>query len=335
MRIETINGMLHQWDTGRQVQVTCDEGMTLEEVRFSHHRSPSVIRVTPDANGAADIPDELLRDAGQLTVSAVMIDARGKQHVRSECFCTDDAVRPKGYSVGGNGGGSGGSNMVEDVIVNASGVGFGTNQYGYGQANFMIEHEFVLGNTYIVEIDGKSYSCIAKETVVPNANSGGRDLLKCIGNASLIPYSGYEDTGEPFFAYCYPDGVIPPGMLPYGATLIDLWYLDETIITPIKITTQKSVAANSIYVEATFSVDGTYTVFSNTTMAELRDMLVNRTPISGVYIQKRIIEGGGVITVSNAQVGAIYRSDEDNTVLFLSSWDMNINFCSDGTITVG
>lgn len=115
MRIEPINGTLHQWDTGRQVQVTLDEGTTLREVRFSHHRSPSPVRVAPEAGNVADIPDELLRHSGMLWVTAIVVDAYGKPQTHSRCVCTECAVRPDDYSAGGgSGGGSagGGSDKV-------------------------------------------------------------------------------------------------------------------------------------------------------------------------------------------------------------------------------
>ena len=107
MRIETVNGALHQWDTGRQVQITLDEGVTLREVRFSHHHMPSPTRVAPEADGVINIPDEILRFSGTLWVSAVMADADGKPFTRSECFCIECHVRPEDYSAGGGSGGSG------------------------------------------------------------------------------------------------------------------------------------------------------------------------------------------------------------------------------------
>lgn len=105
MQIEIINGTLHQWDTGRQVQVTLDEGTTLREVRFSHHRSPSPIRVAPEAGNVADIPDELLRHSGMLWVTAIVVDAYGKPQTHSRCVCTECAVRPDDYNAGGGSGG--------------------------------------------------------------------------------------------------------------------------------------------------------------------------------------------------------------------------------------
>lgn len=103
MQIEIINGTLHQWDTGRQVQVTLDEGTTLREVRFSHHRSPSPVRVAPEAGNVADIPDELLRHSGMLWVTAIVVDAYGKPQTHSRCVCTECAVRPDDYNAGGGG----------------------------------------------------------------------------------------------------------------------------------------------------------------------------------------------------------------------------------------
>lgn len=113
MRIEALNGALHQWDTGRQIEVICDEGCTLDYVEFSHHRSPSPIRVAPDAGNVVSIPDELLRHSGMLMVSAIVIDARGKDFAHSACLCTEAAVRPKDYNGGGGSGGSGGGVRID------------------------------------------------------------------------------------------------------------------------------------------------------------------------------------------------------------------------------
>lgn len=222
MRIETINGMLHQWDTGRQVQITCDEGMTLEEVRFSHHRSPSVIRVTPDANGAADIPDELLRDAGQLTVSAVMVDTRGKQHVRSECFCTDDAVRPKGYSVGGNGG----PQMVEKVLYQTDNAEF-VNEYA-GTYVYVLPEKFgiVAGKTFRIVRDGKTVDSVAKDLseIVPEAPVG---YAVYVGNFAYLAGEVEANTGEDFALAFFDGGMHFVSTFP--ATSIKISTMEEKV----------------------------------------------------------------------------------------------------------
>lgn len=119
-RIETVNGALKQWDTGRQVKISCDEGMTLQEVRFSNHHSHAPIRVHPKADGAADIPDELLRYSGALWVTAVVVDADGKERTCSDSHYVECAVRPDGYGAntgGGSGGSAGGGGGQIDIFV--------------------------------------------------------------------------------------------------------------------------------------------------------------------------------------------------------------------------
>lgn len=125
MQIEIINGTLHQWDTGRQVQVTLDEGTTLREVRFSHHRSPSPVRVAPEAGNVADIPDELLRHSGMLWVTAIVVDAYGKPQTHSRCVCTECAVRPDDYNAGGGSGdgSAGGGSGSHKFIIRIMSVG--------------------------------------------------------------------------------------------------------------------------------------------------------------------------------------------------------------------
>ena len=122
MQIEIINGTLHQWDTGRQVQVTLDEGTTLREVRFSHHRSPSPVRVAPEAGGVADIPDELLRPSGMLWVTAIVVDAYGKPQTHSRCVCTECAVRPDDYNAGGGSGGGSAAGSSDMLVVHVNTV---------------------------------------------------------------------------------------------------------------------------------------------------------------------------------------------------------------------
>lgn len=174
MEIKIINGALHQWDTTRAVQVTPDDGYTLQQVLFSCPRMASPIIVTPDADGRAVIPDGLLRHAGVLTVNAMLTTPDRKRLARSKDFPVEAAVMPEGYTGGvpsGSGGGSGGGSTSKyaqpDWGVDANGEILPELRLDVNpdEGTAMITAPFaapiVDGEVYTVGYNGTEYQCTA------------------------------------------------------------------------------------------------------------------------------------------------------------------------------
>ncbi len=286
MRIEALNGALHQWDTGRQIEVICDEGCTLDYVEFSHHRSPSPIRVAPDAGNAVSIPDELLRHSGMLMVSAIVIDARGKDFAHSACLCTEAAVRPAGYSGGGSGGGDIKVKQIPKVLFEQENLTF-NEQDGYWE--FIIPDApfyFATGKTYIVTFAGEEYRL--------DAVYKGSDY---IGNLSIFS-STLADTGEPFAMRNSGSELCIRTTLPGGV-------YDVTIVDPSEKESELVFSGSGISNVA----HCTYDASTNTTTAYLGDYpngnyfeLTNKMAKKMIdhygYISTRFYENGSQVAAS-------------------------------------
>lgn len=128
-------------------------------------------------------------------------------------------------------GGSGGSNMVEKVLLDEPEAVFHDN-YGTMGANFEFVPALKVGQTYDVEIDGNKFSCVAASI------SMGDATITYIGNASLIPVEeSYDDTGEPFVAASFGSAMSVIVAIPATYDAVD------DIVLSIKITTMEEEAS--------------------------------------------------------------------------------------------
>lgn len=200
MEIRVNNGTLHQWDTGRTVQITVDEGDKLEQVAFSCPRAAGPVIVNPDDKGVADIPDGLLRHAGMLTVNAMLTTADRKRMTRSKDFPVVVAVRPDNYA-GGSGGGSaskykqpewGADTAIVDILPETE----LTVMEEVGAALVMQEVTLTEGNVYTVNFNGTEYNC----TAVYGDNLTGVSL----GNVGAM-MEGMPATDDPFIFMAIPE----------------------------------------------------------------------------------------------------------------------------------
>ncbi len=203
MEIRVNNGTLHQWDTGRTVQITVDEGDKLEQVAFSCPRAAGPVIVNPDDKGVADIPDGLLRHAGMLTVNAMLTTSDRKRMTRSKDFSVEVAVLPEDYN-SGSGASSGGSASkyrqpewgVED---GAEVLAESVIALEDGQAMISAFTKIpTIGNVYTVNWNGTAYTCTAFEV------NNGVSMI-ALGNGAAF---GREDTGEPFAILAVPEDTI-------------------------------------------------------------------------------------------------------------------------------
>lgn len=111
-RFEVLDGELKQWDTGRRVQVTLQNGYTLRELGIQHRRAGSAVMIRPSAEGVANIPNSVLTQDGRINIFATLTTPDGRRITRSEDFAIHVSFRPDDYA-GESGGSGGGQLMVE------------------------------------------------------------------------------------------------------------------------------------------------------------------------------------------------------------------------------
>ena len=89
--ISVIDGALYQWDSGRKIRITHQQG---ESVGLVHYSNGNAVEVVKDGDSVtAPIPNILLQTAQNVTAYAVIISADG---TRTICDCTFPVrVKPK------------------------------------------------------------------------------------------------------------------------------------------------------------------------------------------------------------------------------------------------
>lgn len=112
-RFEVPDGELKQWDTGRKVQVTLQNGYTLQELGIQHRRAGSAVMIQPSAEGVANIPNSVLTQDGIINIYATLTTPDGRRITRSANFSIRSSIRPDDYA--GEGGGSGGGDFILEL----------------------------------------------------------------------------------------------------------------------------------------------------------------------------------------------------------------------------
>lgn len=98
--IKLLNGRLTQWDTGRLVEVSANQGETIDEIHCYFADEVESYRVEPRAEGGttlAQIPNILLQENRAITVSVVTVTEDGRRTVESTTFHVFASAKPSNY----------------------------------------------------------------------------------------------------------------------------------------------------------------------------------------------------------------------------------------------
>lgn len=88
-------GALWQWDTGRRVKITGDDGV--KQIHYQNRVLGCSVDVDVGADGTAIIPDELLQDWHTLTAYAYVTDDTGAYTMVQQDFAVHKRAKPAGY----------------------------------------------------------------------------------------------------------------------------------------------------------------------------------------------------------------------------------------------
>ena len=92
-RIKIVDGVLYQWDSGRKVRITTQQG---ESVDFVHYSNGNAVEVVKDGDSViAPIPNILLQTAQSFAVYAVTISKDGTRTVYDCTFSVRAKPKPK------------------------------------------------------------------------------------------------------------------------------------------------------------------------------------------------------------------------------------------------
>ena len=188
-------------------------------------------------------------------------------HIPAEFGSTEKALRMT-YNIEGTftaeeiACGSGGSNMVEKVLLDEPEAVLEVEGDLLG-GGFPASSQIKPGQTYNVEIDGNKFSCIANSVTLEDGM-----VVPYIGNAALNPLLGVsEDTGEPFVAASVPGALMIIIAAPATYDAVD------TRTFSIKITTleEKSSGGGMMRINVRQVDDNVYTADKN--YAEISEAL--------------------------------------------------------------
>lgn len=88
-------GALWQWDTGRRVKITGDDGV--KQIHYQNKCFGCSVDVDVGADGTAIIPDELLQDYHRLTAYAYVTDDTGAYTMVQQDFAVYKRAKPADY----------------------------------------------------------------------------------------------------------------------------------------------------------------------------------------------------------------------------------------------
>lgn len=221
--INLIGGLLYQWDTDRKVRIVPREGMTVNEVHFSHPCDANALPVEPyteDGEIRADIPNILLQKSKDIVAYVVMHTDNGERTVCSKRLPVMARAKPSDYvytetevkryetlekrvAVLEKTGAAQADLSVNDEtdpryvkgrshyeevteILEETALELDTDGFGMLESVLPIEE----GLTYSVNWNGTEYFCECQEVVADEDNTA-----LCLGNCELM---GLTNTGEPF-----------------------------------------------------------------------------------------------------------------------------------------
>ena len=98
--IEVIGGSLYQWDTGRKLKVTPDEGKYIHEVHFTTKEMTTALPVeTKTENGilVADIPNKILQQEKKIYCYEIIKNDIGEQSVSETVLDLKRRNKPGDY----------------------------------------------------------------------------------------------------------------------------------------------------------------------------------------------------------------------------------------------
>ncbi len=95
--IKVIGGALWQWDTGRKVQIIARGGYTISGVQFFNGTTENALRGILLADNTAEIPNEFMQTANNLTVYAVMEHKNGERTIESVVLGVRKRKKPDDY----------------------------------------------------------------------------------------------------------------------------------------------------------------------------------------------------------------------------------------------
>ena len=188
--------------------------------------------------------------------------------------------------------GSGGSNMVEKVLVDEQEATF-INNYGVMMATFNAT-PLKAGQTYNVELDGNKYTCVAG-TFAQEENE-----YTYIGNPSIDENTGLTvDTGEPFLI------VYAKGMLFVYVSMPTTYDSIDDIVLSVKITTMEEKLEGGRLSIGFFRVEGE--MHCSATYAEIKDA------ISEAVMP---VMSGDLTKLGNLPTAVLYAPDNMNPALY-------------------
>ena len=246
-------------------------------------------------------------------------------------------LNTKGEWVKHVGSGSGGSELVEKVLYEATEYfryyhDMGMVEGCVSTENIPTEITLVIGQKYTMDYDGTQVSGIAKEYHTPD---NGVLMMHYIGNAALCNFPGAEDTGENFVVFVYEDG---PRTLAIGINDPDRYKPNVLNELRVKISTmeEQSVGGSGggVRIDARAS-DDWETVVANVTHGDLKRMIEAGEFPDGVYTETWIEPSGNEIIERVERIVLVYFSHNDDSIIVVAGVGNTVSFPVNGEPFIG